>query len=126
MRKKAFLNCLVLCLITAPYSFSQTKAERQQQYLEEVLQLNIKQRFRANTRRVSLQDSTWEDWLTRTGELPPDFQTMPSVPMLPDPLFSREDGKAITTKAEWRQQREWIKTQYQQWISGHVPPAPPV
>lgn len=128
MRKKAFLNCLILCLITAPYSFSQTKSERQETYLKEALQLNIKQRFRANTRRVSLQDSTWEDWLKRTGELPPDFAAMPSVPMLPDPLLYNRDGDRhrITSAAEWREQREWIKAQYQQWISGHVPPAPPV
>src|SRR5690606_35070661 len=122
----AFLICAVFSLLTAPCAFSQSNIERQQKYLEEVLQINIKQRFRANTRRVSLQDSTWDDWLKRTGELPPDFATMPSIPMLPDPLLSHKDGKAITTQADWREQREWIKAQYQQWISGHMPPAPPV
>jgi len=106
--------------------FAQDTLMRRQQYLQETLQLNIKQRFRANTRRVSVQDSTWEDWLKRSGELPPDFANMPSAPMLPNPLLHHEDGRTITTKAEWRQQREWIKAQYQQWVSGHVPPAPPI
>lgn len=123
---KLIFACMILPFITSQDLFSQTAVARQQKYLEEILQINIKQRFRANTRRVSLQDSTWDDWLKRTGELPPDFATMPSVPMLPDPLLSYRDGKAISTQAEWREQREWIKKQYQQWISGHVPPAPPV
>jgi len=122
------LICLISCLIVPSNSFSQTNVERQQAYLKEILQLNIKQRFRANTRRVSLQDSTWEDWLKRSGELPPDFASMPSVPMLPDPLLYNRNGemRRITTVAQWRDQREWIKKQYQEWISGHIPPAPPV
>ncbi len=29
--------------------------------------------------------TSWEDWAKRTGELPPDFAAMPSIPDLPDP-----------------------------------------
>src|ERR1019366_4856125 len=35
------------------------------------------------TGRISARDKTWEDWVRRTGELPPDFDSMPSVPGLP-------------------------------------------
>ena len=30
--------------------------------------------------RINAHDRTWEDWLKRTGELPPDFDAMPSIP----------------------------------------------
>lgn len=118
---------LVLGCLGFQQAFSQpSQTERQQQYLEEVLKINIKQRFQENSRRISVQDSTWTDWLHRTGELPPDFSAMPSIPMLPEPLVRLKDGKpeAISTEAAWREQREWIKIQYQQWVSGHMPPPP--
>ena len=37
---------------------------------------------------VSFLDVTLKDWIKRTGELPPDFDRMPSIPFLPDPLDS--------------------------------------
>ncbi len=128
MINKLILTCTIICVVSSQNLFSQSKLARQQEYLKEILQINIKQRFRANTRRISVQDSTWTDWLQRTGELPPDFSAMPSVPMLPDPLLSNRDGEThpIKSESEWREQREWIKAQYQQWISGHAPPAPPL
>ncbi len=36
------------------------------------------------TRRINAIDKTWEEWLQRTGELPPDFDSLPSQPFLPD------------------------------------------
>ncbi len=30
--------------------------------------------------RVSFLDETFQDWLKRTGELPPDFDRIPSIP----------------------------------------------
>ena len=44
---------------------------------------------------MNAYDRTWEDWLRRTGELPPDFDAMPSIPDLPDPLVLREDGRTV-------------------------------
>ncbi len=29
--------------------------------------------------RINAYDKSWEDWLKRTGELPPDFDAMPST-----------------------------------------------
>ena len=40
--------------------------------------------------RLSFADRTFTDWLERTGELPPDFDRMPSLPFLPDPLVLDE------------------------------------
>src|SRR5690606_12904015 len=123
---KALALGLIFIFLYRSDSYSQTKIERQKQYLEDALKLNIKQRFQKNTRRISVQDSTWADWLKRTGELPPDFKSMRSIPMLPEPLVFTKDGKEypITTKSQWNEKREWIKSEYEHWISGHAPPAP--
>jgi pimeloyl-ACP methyl ester carboxylesterase len=75
---------------------------------------------------VSPQDFLWRDWLKRTGELPPDFDAMPSLPFLPDPLIIDEGGKNIPveTTAQWQQKREEMKRLAQYWITGTVPPPP--
>lgn len=123
---KALSLCLIYLLFFSTTVFSQTKIERQKQYLKDALQFNIKQRIQKNTRRISVQDSTYADWLKRTGELPPDFESMPSTPLLPEPLVLTKNGKdiPITTKEQWKEKCEWIKSEYQHWISGYAPPAP--
>lgn len=124
--KKNFLLCILFVLLGTINIYSQPKIKRQQKYLEDALRFNIAQRFQKNTRRISVQDSTWADWLKRTGELPPDFESMPSLPFLPNPLVLTQNGKdiSITTREQWRQKCVWVKKEYQQWISGHAPPAP--
>jgi hypothetical protein len=101
--------------------------ERRNQYLKDILEINIPQRLQQTTRRVTVQDSTWTDWLNRTGELPPDFSVMASVPFLPDPLVLTKKGKdhPVRSKEDWREKRNWIKSQYMHWISGVAPPPPP-
>ena len=120
-----FLLFTWLTLQTAPGLWAQS-VEKQKQYLQDALQINVPQRFQATTRRITVQDSTWEDWLHRSGELPPDFSQMPSIPFLPDPLLLNKNEKNIPvkTKAEWEEKRAWIKAQYTHWISGTAPPAP--
>lgn len=124
--KKILAWCFFLYLFVSDEAFPQSPLDRRNQYLNEILKINIEQRFRANTRRVSIQDSTWKDWLHRTGELPPDFSEMRSIPMLPEPLVQNKGGKdvPITTEKEWEKKREWIKATYQHWVSGHAPPPP--
>ena len=75
---------------------------------------------------VSPEDFTWNDWLNRTGELPPDFDELPNLPFLPDPLILDEGGDNIPveTMEQWNQKREQIKKDAQHWITGTVPPAP--
>lgn len=75
---------------------------------------------------VSPEDFLWRDWLERTGELPPDFDEMPSLPFLPDPLILDEGGKNIPVEniSQWNQKREEMKRLAQHWITGTVPPPP--
>lgn len=76
--------------------------------------------------RINAHDKTWEDWVKRTGELPPDFEAMPSIPHLPDPLIYTKNGQqiAVTTEALWERQKLWIRSQVEEWIFGTMPPAP--
>ena len=68
--------------------------------------------------RINIHDHTFEQWQRRTGELPPDFASMPSNPFLPDPLAG------VKTRDEWKKRREEIKAQLQHWMTGRFPPAP--
>ncbi len=76
--------------------------------------------------RLSFLDRTFADWLKRTGELPPDYDQMPSLPFLPNPLIIDEGGKNIPVKTpeQWQEKREWMKEQLQHYITGTFPPAP--
>src|SRR5262245_35210035 len=75
--------------------------------------------------RINAQDRSWEDWLKRTGELPPDFTTMPGQASLPDPLLRQDGGGVRITRAdEWEEQRKWIRAQIERWLFGRMPPAP--
>jgi dienelactone hydrolase len=116
-----------LLLVFTLNAQAQTSEERRKQYLRESLLINQPADHRHPiSRRLTIQDSTWMDWQKRTGELPPDFEQMPSYPFLPDPLVIEKNGRKheIKTKDEWEQRRSWIKEQYQYWVSGKRPPAP--
>lgn len=73
--------------------------------------------------RVSFLDETFKDWIRRTAELPPDFDKMPSIPFLPDPLILDEGGKNIpvTSAAQWEEKRRWMKEQLEYYITGTYP-----
>jgi dienelactone hydrolase len=75
---------------------------------------------------ISPQDPRWRDWVRRTGALPPDFDELPSLPFLPDPLIIDQGGKNIPveTIAQWNIKRAEMKKLAQHWITGTVPPAP--
>jgi pimeloyl-ACP methyl ester carboxylesterase len=102
-----------------------SSADARRKTLAELLQMLQPSRTPA-TGRINAFDKTWEDWLKRTGELPPDFDAMPSIPDLPDPLVLKEDGRSIpvTTPELWARQRRSLREQVEHWIFGVMPPAP--
>ena len=75
---------------------------------------------------MSFLDETFKDWLARTGELPPDFDQMPTIPLLPDPLVLDEGAKnvPVITMEQWKEKREWMKRQLEYYITGTRPPEP--
>jgi len=102
-----------------------TDTLRQRANLEKLLRL-LPPDLTTNGRRVSFLDETFKDWIKRTGELPPDFDRMPSIPFLPDPLVLDEGGKniPIKTMAQWKEKREWMRKQLEYYITGTYPPKP--
>ena len=75
---------------------------------------------------VSPEDRNWGEWLKRTGELPPDFDEMPALPFLPDPLVLDQGGENIpvVTMEQWTRKRAEMKRLAQHWITGTIPPTP--
>ncbi|MBK8504077.1 MAG: alpha/beta fold hydrolase [Saprospiraceae bacterium] len=106
----------------------------QKRYLERLLQVSPDdltvpsgdQLPRTSPAHISPEDFLWRDWLTRSGELPPDFDELPSFPFLPDPLIIDQGGTNIPveTMAQWEMKREEMKKLAQYWITGTPPPAP--
>jgi dienelactone hydrolase len=128
MRFHWLIQTAVLVMAVSPPAFSADSSAtlaRRKQYLEEIRRILPHSSSRISG-RISTFDKNWEDWVERTGELPPDFESMPSVPGLPDPLLLHEDGKlvSITTPEQWQRQRGWIRAQFEQWVYGKMPPAP--
>jgi dienelactone hydrolase len=94
-----------------------TSDARRHQDLDVLLRL-LSPSLTPRTGRMNAFDKTWEEWVQRTGELPPDFAAMPSIPELPDPL------DRVANEAQWLEKRKWIRAQFEQWVFGHMPPAP--
>ncbi len=72
------------------------------------------------------QNPAWNEWLQRTGELPPDFDALPTLIDLPDPLLLEQQGKQarITTKEQWERRRVSLKKMFEHYVTGRFPPAP--
>jgi dienelactone hydrolase len=119
------LSWIVVVVAAASTVYGQSATESRRQTLEELLRILRPSRPPSNG-RINAVDRTWEDWVRRTGELPPDFETMPSHPELPDPLLLREDGRAVpvTTPELWARQKRALRAQVERWMFGRMPPAP--
>jgi dienelactone hydrolase len=73
----------------------------------------------AQLQRMLPPSPAWDAWLTQTGELPPDFATMPAIPDLPDVLPA-----TIANADDWTAHRESLKDQFTHWFLGSCPPPP--
>jgi hypothetical protein len=75
--------------------------------------------------RVLPKSKPWEDWLAKSGELPPDFDALPSVHALPDPLAGVPPTGAQSGRLRhWEQRRGEILALFHHWIIGSIPPKP--
>ncbi len=64
----------------------------------------------------------WEAWLAESGELPPDFDEMPAIPGLPDPLNFQ--GLQACNAQDWTSNRAAILASFQHFVIGTYPDAP--
>ena len=64
------------------------------------------------TGRINAYDKSWEDWLQRTGELPPDLTPCRPQPFLVDPLEGVRTAGAMGVK------RQQIRAQFERWVFG--------
>src|SRR5215469_593282 len=107
-------RCLTLAFAIAllagpPARSAMTDAERRQ-YLEKLEQiLPVVPSFQA--------------WLEKTSELPPDFDSLPRINGLPDPLRFL-DGRPVRTAQEWRARRTEIRQLFEKYDLGTFPPKP--
>lgn len=106
---------------------SPEERERRERYLEQlraVLALDADEYL--SDPRLSIEDRSWREWLERTGELPPDFERLPPVADLPNPMRYERDGRfeRITTNRQWKRQRNRLGEQLQYWVYGRMPPPP--
>ena len=110
MRKQVVLAALLAVMMTVQ-GWAMT-SEQRRQYLDKVLHM--------------LPDSpTFNAWLQKSGELPPDFDALPRINGLPDPLKFL-DGKPVRTVADWRARRAEIWKLYVKYILGTFPPKPKI
>ena len=86
--------------------------EERRQYLEKLQQI--------------LPDvPSFREWLHNSGELPPDFDALPRINDLPDPLRFL-NGKPVRTPQEWNARRAEIKDLFQKYALGTFPPRPKI
>jgi hypothetical protein len=65
----------------------------------------------------------FQQWLDKTAELPPDFDALPRMNGLPDPLKFL-DGRPVRNAADWKARRAEIWKLYQKYDLGTFPPKP--
>ncbi len=115
------MSRFVLLLLAAVALPAAAQDARRRQTLDELLRVLRPSRTPADG-RINASDKTWEEWIRRSGELPPDFDRMPSNPWLPDPLMT-ERGP-VRTPAEWEKHRPELRRQIEHWMFGRFPPKP--
>jgi pimeloyl-ACP methyl ester carboxylesterase len=85
-------------------------AQERQQYLERL-------------QGILPADPSFNAWLKKTGELPPDFDALPRVNSLPDPL-KFFDGHPVNSAKDWPARRAEIWQLSQKYVLGTLPPKP--
>ncbi len=113
MITRTILAAAALTLLVAGPAFGADDTAKRRAFLDEM-------------KTALPRSGAWELWLKDTGELPPDFDTLPSCPDLPDPLVRTAGGKEIrvTKAAEWPARRRELLSLFHTWMLGTIPPPP--
>src|SRR5690242_5190878 len=92
--KESLVSLALAILACIPPASAMTLEERRQ-YLEKLQQ-------------ILPAVPSFNAWLEKTGELPPDFDALPRGNGLPDPLKFL-DGRPVRTAADWKARRAEIR-----------------
>src|SRR4051812_33294568 len=57
---------------------------------------------------------SFRQWVEKTGEMPPDFDVLPRVNGLPDPLRFL-DGRPVRTPLDWKARRTEIRQLFEKY-----------
>src|SRR6266545_8200534 len=111
IRPACIATCAALVFLTNTRGASAPAppTERQQELLAQIL-------------RALPRSEPWEEWLKQTGAHPPDFDNLPSVPFLPDPLRFASGRQA--NWSDWPKRREELLALFQHYVTGSWPVSP--
>jgi cephalosporin-C deacetylase-like acetyl esterase len=109
MKRQPQLLALLALLAIALSSPSMTQEERKA-YLDKLVQ-------------ILPAVPSFNTWLQRTGELPPDFDALPKINGLPDPLKFL-DGHRVKTASDWKARRAELYALEEKYDLGTFPPKP--
>ncbi len=110
LRPKWVLIAIVVVLQSSRQNAGAMTPEERRQYLEKLQQ-------------ILPAVPSFNAWLEKTGELPPDFDSLPRMNGLPDPLRFL-DGRPVRTPQEWRARRAEIRQLFEKYDLGTFPPKP--
>src|SRR5688572_6834835 len=101
---------IVVCFALVLSTLGAMTPEERRQYRDKLLQ-------------ILPAAPSFQQWLDRTGELPPDFDALPRVNSLPDPLKFL-DGRPVRTSKDWHARRAEIRQLHERYTLGTFPPKP--
>jgi pimeloyl-ACP methyl ester carboxylesterase len=105
----ALLISICIAILIASYSRAMTPEDRRA--------------YRDQLVRILPAVPSFDQWLARTDELPPDFDSMPRVNALPAPL-KFFDGRRVENEKDWSARRDEILQSEEKWDIGSLPPKP--
>jgi hypothetical protein len=100
---------LSILLAIAQSSIAMTREERKT-YLDKLIQ-------------ILPAVPSFNEWLRRTGEMPPDYDTLPKINTLPDPLRFL-DGHMVKKATDWKARRAELPCTGAEYDLGTFPPKP--
>lgn len=104
------ISCILLAILLSAGSLWSMTGEERRQYLDQLQQ-------------ILPPVPSFTNWLENTRELPPDFDALPRINSLPDPLTFL-DGRPVKTPADWKKRRAEIIKYYEMYDIGTIPPKP--
>jgi pimeloyl-ACP methyl ester carboxylesterase len=108
MKRYAVVAALLLAAASLSWSMSPDDCR---QYLEKM-------------RQILPNVPSWTAWQQKTGSLPPDFDALPKINGLPDPLTFLDGKRKVQTAKEWRERRAEIRKLFEMYVLGRIPPKP--